>query len=129
MVTFMGLVQYCFENSATKPKSDTLVAYPVHAILLLLSVRRSRTLIENRYTLVEFLREGCIGELLQKQRSGTDEQMSVYGFTYSKQVQSENVVSITLGSKGPERRMDVLHQSVKAVGEPLQQSELKAIFW
>lgn len=63
--SFVGFVQLLSHTNATMLRSTAIVFYPVHAILLNISARKSRWFISNGHTLISFLSVCCIEKQLE----------------------------------------------------------------
>lgn len=74
---FVVFVQFCIENTETRVKNMEILAYPVHALLLDMSVRRMQNFIDNEHTLAVFQQPCCTAEHLEEKRIGECEDMSV----------------------------------------------------
>lgn len=82
-------------------------------------------LIGNEYTLVGFLPARFSDEQLKEERSGEDDEMSVYGYKVSITVALESVVRAPANSVWREQRMTALHEAMRVVVGPLWESKLK----
>lgn len=79
----------------TTQKSKALVKYPIHAILLNVSLRKRQWMTDNGHTQVGFLRVCCCEEEVEKNGSCKGDVFSVYGSTSFMTVTLERGVHIT----------------------------------
>lgn len=93
-------IHLCSDKISMKLRSTSIVAYPVNAILLSVSLRRRKWLIGSGNTLVGFPLVLYTQELFGKERSRDVEELSVYRFTSSKTVPSEIGIPPTTDSQG-----------------------------
>lgn len=74
---FVGFVQIFSEKTLTTLKITELVAYPVHAMLLNVSRRKSHWVTDNGHTLVGFLLVCCSGDEVEEKVSSEGNNISV----------------------------------------------------
>lgn len=120
MKLFVGSVQLFSDKTAAVRKSTVLVAKSVLAILFNVSARIRQRFVRDIHALAGFLPVFCTAEQLERKGNGEYEEKSVYEFTSSKIVPLESGVRVPADSVGRERRMWLLHESMKVVVGPLQ---------
>lgn len=79
----MGFGQLFSETTVTMLKMMAVMAYPIHTILLILSLRKHRSMIDNGHELIEFLPLCCSQDEVEKVGSGEVDDSSVYESMYS----------------------------------------------
>lgn len=92
--SFVGFAKFFSYKTVTTLKSTALVDYFVCAISLNVLARRTNWFKRNGYTLVRLLPVYCNDEHLEGEGNREEDQMSVYGFTYSMIVSLESAVHI-----------------------------------
>lgn len=117
------------DNTTTTLKCMLLVANPVHANLEKFFARTWQRLIDNGHTLVRLLSVRCTLIALQEEKNAKDEEMSVYGFTSSMNMPLKRDVQANADSERRERRMTVLHKTMKVIVGPLEKCEPRSFFY
>lgn len=101
---FVGVVHIFSDNTMTMLNSTALIAYPVHTILLNVSLRRLPRMIDKGHKLVRFSRMYCSKEEMKEEGGSESDDISVYRFTSSTTVPPERRVRTTEDLEG--RKMD-----------------------
>lgn len=121
--TFVGFAQIFSDKTATSRKGSALVAYPVHAVLLNLSIGTRQWLIDQGHALVAFL-PVCTGdEEMEEDVVGEGREVSVYRFTSLETVPLEDGARVVGKVMERERRMRMIYRAMKMVVWPLEKYE------
>lgn len=108
-----------YEKMAMTVRSTSLVVYNVYDILLNVSTRTNKRLIDNKYTVVGFLRGCCTQEQLGKEESVQDQKVSRYVYISSIKVPLVSGVQLTAVPVGRTTQLIVLYEAMKVeVGPP-----------
>lgn len=100
-------------------KSMALGAYPIHTVLLNVSVRMRELLTYNGQTLVGFPLMICTWKPLEEEEGTENEQILEYEFLSLMSSPLKCGTTVKADSEGTERWMRKLHEAIKVVVGPL----------
>lgn len=111
---------------ATSLKNSTLVAYPVLAMLLNFSKKYKTQLILRGHSLAGLLPvqtenvKVCVSQILGSRKS-------VYRYSTSQELEAEDIIQVTPGVDGKERKMRILHRSMRMFLDGLEFSSMAGL--